>query len=440
MRKFDLEGEFLPDWDYHRERRSSPFAQRLPALIGIFVICAVAWAAWTTIDYVVVARGEVEPVSQVRLINHPTGGRITAIHVRAGETVEKDALLVTFDQQDTSAEIEKLTSQLQNRQADIIRLKAQKSDQPLAFPHELASARPDLVKSAMSLHEAHKSKTIADRQALVNAAEHSGARIKVIEADQQRLQNDLDLLTQQYEAVKDLSRKGLYPKLKIVQVERQLSESRGQLAASAEEFNVAKSGLNEAKARLDAFDERIRLELVNQIEKLAELEQQLQDEIGVLQNRFGTLELRAPVAGRIQDLQVQSIGQSIAGNQPIMSVVPSAEGVVISARLPDENGPDVYLGQPATIRVQQNAFTEQARLDGTVTLIDAEAQRRAPGEEALLGVRIVSEGQRYQQNGEWRALVPGMEVDVELKVSERTLLSFVVNPILTFSEGLDIPG
>ena len=427
--------ELLPD-DIRSllERRRSPVAGVLIASVASMLVVAVAWTAWARVDEVVKAQGEVEPADRVKLINHPRGGRIATLDVVDGQRVSAGQVLLTFAPEIDAKEEAELRGRWQGRLAEIAVLKAEIEDEPLHPPAELLNSRADLVAESEARLIARREAREGQRDALQRNVEGHRAALSSAEAEIDRLESGTVLLAQQAESVRQLAERGLYPRMKMVELERQVVDMRGELAKAKADLATARASLAESESRLGAFDKDWRRELLESLSVAMAERDQIAEQLGAQTAVIDELVLTAPVDGIVQELQPAAAGQSIAANEPIMKLVPVADGLVIKALVANPDIGRVVPGMPATVKVRAYDFARFGSIDGEVTRISADALTgEVPGELPSFAVEVATIKDHMGAGGSLPVL-PGMVVDVELLVGERTILSYLTDTLTTMKE------
>ena len=415
------------------EGRISPVTRLLIATIALLLGSTFAWMGWAEMDEVVNATGKVEPAGRVKLINHPEGGRIAQIHVEEGQMVAQGDLLVSFDPELDSAERRELLGRWQVATAEAARLEAESSDQPIVFPTALWEERRDIVDRETELFEARAESRLSERDAMVRLVEARNNELRTASAEVSRLRTGSDLLRQQFEAVRELAEQGLYPRLKLVEMERELADMRGQLAKAEATIGTARASLAESKSRLKGFDKRWRREVLDEFADVSAERDQLRQRLDTKETIMGDLEVRAPVGGTVQELVVTAEGLSVSAMAPILKLVPHGEGLVIKARLANDDIGRVHPGMPARVKVRAFDFARFGIIEGKVEQIAADASAVDQDQPPSYGVTVLTDADHVGSSVD-NAVVPGMVVDVELKVGERTVLSYLTDSITTLKD------
>ncbi|MFO1036766.1 MAG: HlyD family type I secretion periplasmic adaptor subunit [Geminicoccaceae bacterium] len=414
---------------------------RLPAatnaLVGgvaCLLLAILAWLALAKVEEVVRAPGRIEPAGQVKIINHPEGGRVATIHVANGDRVEAGAPLVTLQADIRSSEHAQLLGRWQVEAAAAARLEAESTGEPLSLTPDLAEQRPDLVAAQASLLGAREGTLASRRDTLAKAVEAKRAEVRTAAAEVGRVRNSLALLRQQLAAVKELASRGLYPELKLVAVQQQVSDAEGQGAKADAALAAAQAGLAESQSRLAGLEREWHTEVLDEAARTTAERDRLAEELRARQVALDDLVVRAPAAGVVQNLAVTAPGQAVAANETLMRLVPADEGLVVVAEVSNEDIGRVHEGMPATVKVRAFDYLRYGTLHGTVRTVAADATADQGGGHLAYEVTVVTDSAYLGDAGQGFAVSSGMAADVDLLVGERTILSYLTDRLFPLRE------
>jgi len=427
-------GEFLPDAEGVVERAHSPAAGLLILTISGVFGGMLAWSALTEVEQVVQARGQVEPAGRVKIINHPDGGRVAEVHVVEGQRVAAGDPLVSFDPELVRTQLDELSGRFEVKAAEAARLQAEVAGGALYVDAELAAARPLLVEEQRQLLEMRRQAYASRAEELDQTVLRRQSEIASITAELARLGHGRGLLGEQVDAIRGLAEKGLYPRLRLVAIERQLSDLSGELSEARARRAAAEAALAEAESRRAGLEREWRSNLLSELsaagaerDRLAEARKR---QVATLRN----LVVRAPVDGIVQELAVTTPGQSVGSNQPLLKLVPTGGGLVIEARVANRDIGYVHLGQAVTVKVQAYDFLRFGTLPGAVERIAADAAADPRSGALTYGITVRTERAELGAGAERFSVVPGMAVDVDLLVGERTILSYLTDRIFRMQQ------
>lgn len=421
--------EFLPDAEGVIERRHSPVAALLIVVIALIFGSLLGWSAWTEVEQVVRAPGQVEPVGRVKVINHPDGGRIAEIHVIEGQQVASGAPLVSFDPEEVHARLVELSGRWQLRSVEVARLEAEAAGGDLVVDPALAQDRPDLIAEQQALLASRRGAHESRVDTLAQTIARRDGEVRTALAELQRLRASHRLLKEQLDAVRGLADKGLYPRLRLVAVERQLSDLAGDIQKAVAREEAAEAALAEARSRLEGLEREQRSTVLAELAAARSERDQLAEARRRQATTLRNLVVRAPVAGIIQDIAVASPGQSVGSNQPIMKLVPTGGGLVVEAKVQNQDIGYVRIGQPVKVKVHAYDFLRYGMLAGQIEQIDADAVIDPKTGALTYGIMVRTDSAELAEGLAKVKVVPGMAVDVDLMVGERTILSYLTDRI-----------
>jgi hemolysin D len=447
---------FLPAALEIVETPPSPIGRSIAITIAVLFCAALVWSWWGTVDIVASAMGKIVTSGRTKVIQPFETGVVRAIRVQDGQAVKAGDVLVELDPTVNAAERDHLQNDLLAEQLNVARLRAALSardEQAVDFVAP-ASADPILVSTQRQLllnqvteHRA-KIASLARQQAQKEAEQATtGATIHKLEAMIPVVQQRLDIRRTLME--RELSSKITY------------FETLQQLVEQQEELSVQKSHLQEAEAAVAAIRE-------TRGQAIAEYRKALSDELAKAEQKVSGLaqdlikaerkttlqRLAAPVDGVVQQLAIHTVGGVVTPAQALLMIVPSDSRLEIEALVSNRDIGFVHAGQQAEIKIDTFNFTRYGLLHGAVLNVSQDAilrdqpQDRAndrrpgaqndssepKGQELNYSARISLDHAKMQVDERTVDLSPGMAVTVEIKTGTRTILSYLLSPLLRYQQ------
>jgi hemolysin D len=447
---------FLPAALEIVETPPSPIGRAIGVSIIALFAAAIAWACIGTVDIVAVAPGKIIPSGRIKVIQPFETGVVRAIEVRDGQRVNAGDVLLELDPTINSAELEHLRSDRLAAQLEAARLRAvlDGGNDPLAHFKPPEGAPADLVS--------------VQRRFLVSQAAEQAAKIAGI--DRQIAQKQAERATTQ--ASIDKLKATIPPLEERVGIRKQLfNEKLGSkllylselqdLVSARQDVRVQQSRYGEAAAAIAAlvesrnravaeYQRAVSDELVKTEQKAAGLAQ----DIIKAEERTRLQKLTAPVDGVVQQLAMHTIGGVVTPAQTLMIIVPSESHLEVEAMISNRDVGFIEPGQEAAIKIDTFNFTRYGVLHGKVLNVSLDAITRDKpqdrGSEKVLGAETTSsepKGQeliylarisldRTQMQVDTKKvnLVPGMAVTVEIKTGERTIISYLLSPLMRYRQ------
>ena len=417
----------------------SRWSRFLVTAIASLLVAVGLWASLAEVDEVIRAPGRAEPTGQVKLVNHPHGGKITELNVEEGQRVLAGEVLLRLDGSVAEKELNELQGRLELRQLEAARLASEADG--TAFDRGVAQGlrHPELFEAQARLKEARVDALSVRRDVLRRALDGRRGELASATADHQRISTSISHLDQQLRAVRELSYRGLYPKLKLIGAEKEVADARGDQQRAAAQRSAAQAAVGEAQERLEALAREWRRDVLSELAGITAERDRLSEQVAAQTALIDGLVIRAPVSGIVLDLAATVPGQSIAAHEPVLKIVPAGERIELAARVRNEDIGRVHVRMPARIKIRAYDYLKYGVLPGSVVRIAADATPEADGTPAFT-VTIAAERQQLGLNEGERLLLPGMTVDVEFIAGRRTVLSYLTDRLWrtkdrAFSEG-----
>jgi len=417
--------------------RTKPTRYIVAGLLVIFIFFGglAAWSAFFPFQGAVIASGSVKVSSERKTVQHLEGGIIDKILVREGDIVDKGDVLIRLQSAQINAEVDLLQGRLWAKLAERSRLFAETTmAEDIMWEEELLGHKGNQeVESVMDKEEQifesrrkdllgkidlHRSQMEQIREQIKGAQEELAAQREIISKLQEELQAKESLLQEKY-----------IDKAQILELERMAAEHKGRAGRLKQTIAESRQKIEELKLQIvnlrNEYQEKSVTELSKVNNTIFELREQLQPKLDA-QRR---LEITAPVAGEVLNLQVHSEGGVIKSGQPVLDIVPRDSELLIEARIRRQDITNVEAGQE--VKVQLSAFNRRTTppLPGEVTYVSADQLTRetGTGEQSFYIAHVQVEKQALQGTGAY--LSPGMPAVCYISTEERTILEYLTEPI-----------
>jgi hemolysin D len=436
------------------ETPASPAARIFAALIMVFATSALAWSWYGRIDTYATVQGKLIPIGKVQVIEPLITGTVKALHAKAGAHVEAGEVLVELDPSEYSAERRKLTGNLEAAQVSEARLEAlvaavaQGTDSadanfvaPADAPKPLIDLQRQQMRQSLAAYQAEQAsleaaiaekrveiergnRTLIERRKLVSLA---GDRLDVYEQLEKR---QVGIKTSTIEA-----RQGEQDQVMAT------VDGEGQIAELEATMGTL---VTQKRERREVYLDKVNTELLDIDRSIGELSQDLAK--AELFERASVL--KSPVAGRVQQLEVNTLGEVVQTGQKLMVIVPDGTKLEIEAMLLNRDKGFVHEGQVARVKLEAFPFTRYGTLDGKVLTVSndavpagtqqASSARPATAHDAagplVFPVRIALNETLIRVEGEDVMLTPGMSVTAEVKTGDRRVLEFLLDPLMEIAD------
>ncbi len=415
------------------------------AIIAVLVFGIGGWATFTPIHGAVMASGQLVVESDVKKVQHPTGGVVGAIRVREGSRVAAGDILITLDETQIRANLDIVLKAMDELSARRARNESERDGAAvIAFPAELAGrAKADpvvahlldgetrLFATRRSGREGQKAqlaqRILQIREEIAGLTEQAAAKAR-----------EIALIGEELTGVRELWAKNLVAVSRVTALERdaaRLRGERGQLVAAQAQ---ARGKITETELQILQIDQDMRGEVGKELADIRGRWSELGEKRVAALDQLKRTDLRAPQDGVVHQMTVHTIGGLVVPSEPAMLIVPDADTLAVEVRIQPQEIDNVHIDQEAVLRFP--AFNQRTtpEIEGRVTRIAADVSQDVKTGLSYYVARIhVSEeqrdrltrgGQGQSPSGRGR-LVPGMPVEAYLQTGERSVLSYLVKPL-----------
>ncbi|GEP08017.1 HlyD family type I secretion periplasmic adaptor subunit [Methylobacterium oxalidis] len=420
-----------------RPRALGSIRRHLALTVGLaaaLVVGVGGWATFTQISGAVIAPGQLVVESDVKKVQHPTGGVVGELRVREGARVRAGDVLIRLDETQTRANLDIVLKALDELAARRARDEAERDGAGrVTFPAELLarSGEPGvahliegetrLFAARVAAREGQKAQLrerVAQlRQEIAGLSEQAGAKDR-----------EIRLIGSELKGVRELFAKNLVPFSRVTALERdaaRLEGERGQLIASTAS---ARGKITETELQILQVDGDMRTEVGKELAEIRGRWSELVEKRVAAEDQLKRIDLRAPQDGTVHQLSVHTIGGLVTPSEPAMLIVPSADQLAVEVKIQPQDIDNVRVGQSAVLRFP--AFNQRVtpEIDGLVSRVSADVSTDPKTGMSYYVARLqVPDDQMARLNG--ARLVPGMPVESFMQLGDRSVLSYLTKPL-----------
>jgi HlyD family secretion protein len=403
-------------------------------LVAVLALGFGGWASTAELSGALIAQGSLVVDSNIKKVQHPTGGVVGEVRVHDGDHVKAGDILIRLDETVTRANLAIVTKGLNEFYARKARLGAERDGaDAVPMPRELAdqAGDPD-VKAAMDserkLFELRRSARLGQKDQLSQRVQQLQQQITGLTAQQDAKAKEVDLIEKELTGVRDLFQKNLVPLTRLTSLEReetQLQGERGQLVASAAE---AKGKIAETQLQILQVDQDFASDVGKQLSEVdSKIGEYVERKI-TAEDQLKRTDIRAPQDGVVFQSTANTVGGVVTAGDPIMMIVPASDDLPVEVKVEPKDIDLVALGQPVVLRF--SAFNQRTtpELNGTVARVGADTSTDQRTGQSYYLVRIAMTADEIKRLGDVK-LTPGMPVEAFIQTGERTLVSYLVKPL-----------
>ncbi len=391
------------------------------------------WAFTAKLSGAVIAVGVVKVDQNLKEVQHRDGGIVGEIHVREGDVVEAGQVLFRLDDAQSRAELSILTTQVDEAEARRARLIAERDGSTdIRFPQRFMAENAnhsELIAAETRLHASNLANRENQRQQLELGIAQVEDEIEGLQAQRAALLEETDLVEQTHTRLVALNEKGLAEAPRIEEVARERVKLRGRIGEMDANTARSRARIGEIRMRIMAIDDIARTEAQRELAVVESRIQEMSDRVVAVQDRLSRTDIRAPIAGRINEVSVFTVGGIIAPAEVLATIVPGAALLRVEVQLPPSAIDQVYLGQTARVRFSSFNHRTTPEILGEITYVSPATSLAAAGAEPAYIGHVTIEPQEIARLKELE-LLPGMPAEVYLSTQEQIAAAYFARPLI----------
>ena len=420
---------FMPDVDAAARRRGHGFAYILTLMTFAFVVVMGVWANYAILDEVTRGQGRVIPSSKTQIIQNLEGGILAEILVREGDVVNRDDILVRIDNTAAQASFRDLQSQYYALLATVERLTAEQEDRDMALTQQVLDNAPVEAADQKSLFDFRRRQLKAQISVLKAQASQRKQEIAEMRSKQKQLERSLALAKQELQITAPLVRNGVVPRINLIRIERQVSDLEGEISTIRLSVPRLKTAAQEARQRIEEVRLTAKTDSANELNRTRAELKSVRETLFAGKDRVTRTEVRSPVHGTVKELKVTTVGGVIRPGEDILEIVPLDDTLLIEARVRPTDIAFLRPGHKAMVNVAAYDFSIYGGLKAKVEHISADTIRDEKG-ESFYRVYLRTDKNTLLHQGKELPIIPGMTATVEVLTGKKSVLDYILKPIL----------
>ncbi|EJE4555205.1 HlyD family type I secretion periplasmic adaptor subunit [Vibrio parahaemolyticus] len=429
---------------------NTPNSARLMLWVMVlFFVAAIGWASWAQIDQVTVGQGKVIPSSQIQVVQNLEGGLVKEILVKEGQLVIKGQQLLLIDDTRFRSDYREREQQVANLTASVLQLSASINSVAvnrdfniqdweksvvldygkLTFPPVLEETQPQLTQRQKAEYREDLDNLRNQLSVIDQQVEQKQQDLVEIEARVRNLRQSYQYAKKELDITQPLADEGVVPRIELLKLQRQVNDTRREMTSSELKIPVIKSAIKESM--LNRIDVALKFRSEQQ-EKLNNAQDQLsalvESAVG-LEDRVNRTVVVSPVTGKIKTLNVNTVGGVIQPGMDIVEIVPTEDTLLVEAKIAPKDIAFLRPNLNAIVKFTAYDFTKYGGLVGELEHISADTTQDEEGNSFYI-VRVRTEKTSFGQDADL-PIIPGMTASVDIITGKRTVLEYLLKPILS---------
>ncbi len=393
------------------------------------VIMLLVWASLAEIDEIARGEGEIIPSGENQMIQNLEGGIVEEILVKEGQHVEIGQLLVKIDNQKSESTFSSNEIKANALEARIIRLRAEADGSKFDVKSSMRQSMPELIANEESLHKTNVQQLNSKISALNEQLSQRRQELSEAKTHKVHLKSSLEMITKEIRMTKPMVAKGVRSKVDFLKLQREANEIEERYNAARLSIPRLYSAIKEVKSKTQES------KLLFQSEAKEEMNEAVAELRGIRANSMAfedqvrrTL-VRSPMKGIVQTLYVHTVGGVIKPGEDIVEVVPSDQTLLVEVKIKPSDIAFIYYGQKAVAKFSAYDFSIYGGLDGEVVHISADTITDQK-ENTFYTIRIKTHKNYIGDEAKPLKIIPGMTVNVDILTGKKSVMDYILKPIL----------
>ena len=413
---------------------------RKHVLAGIVVVLVMAvgvggWAATTQISGALIAPGSVVVDSNVKKVQHPTGGIVGELRAKDGDRVKAGDVLVRLDDTVTRANLAIVDKGLNELTARKARLESERDGETnLQYPQSLLSRGSDpdvaaVMSGERKLFELRRTARTGQKAQLRQRLAQLEEEIRGLSAQEAAKTGEIALIEREISGVRELWQKNLIQITRVTAIEREATRLGGERAQVVAATAQARGKMAETELQILQIDQDLSSEVAKEMREIdAKIGEFIERRV-TAEDQLKRVDIHSPQNGMVFQSTVHTVGGVIPAGEAVMLIVPEADNLIVEAKV---NPPDIdklQLGQEAVLRFTSFNMRTTPEINGTVSRVSADTTTDQRTGFTYYTIRIAMTAEEILRLGDDVKLLPGMPVEAFVQTGERTMISYLMKPL-----------
>jgi adhesin transport system membrane fusion protein len=425
-----LEGQPLPEVN-KALIEDAPRVVRLTiwAIIAFFVFLML-WANFAVIDEVTKGDGKAIPSSKIQKIQNLEGGIVAELFVKEGQIVEAGTPLIRLDDTRFASNVGETEADRLSMLLRVERLSAEVDDRPLNFPEDVLKAVPGQAKSEELLYISRRQQLHDEIGGLQEQLIQRQQELREFTSKQAQYRQQLGFQRQEISMSEPLVAQGAVSPVEVLRLRRAEAETRGQLDATTLAIPRAESAIKEVQRKVDETRGKFRSEALTQLNEARTDLNKAQATGKALEDRVSRTLVTSPVRGIVNKLLVNTIGGVIQPGSDLVEIVPLDDTLLVEAKIRPQDIAFLHPGQEATVKFSAYDYTIYGGLKAKLEQIGADTITDEDKKTTYYIIKLRTDRSHLGTDEKPLLIIPGMVASVDIITGKKTVLSYLLKPII----------
>lgn len=397
--------------------------------VASLVVILLGWMTFSQIDEMTHGEGQVVPSSEIQVVQSLEGGVLKELLVGEGDIVKKDQILLRISDVAFASEERGASAKQDSLLVKKARLEAEANAKPFVLSDNLKKSSVDIARNEEDLYNSRQRELENAKAILNDRINRAEAQLSEVGAKISRLSESKKLVQQELTITQKMVEQRAVPKLDAIRLSRELNDISGQINEAAEERQGLQAELNAARKEREDQDNKFRSQALGELNDVESQLSQLGESLTAIGDRVDRSELRSPVDGVVNKVAIKTIGGVVEPAMKLVEIVPMDDKLKITARVPPSDIAFLKPGQPVKVKISAYDPQRYGSLDGKLVRLGANSITDSKG-NIFFEIEVATDKNYLGDSAKPLPITPGMVAQVEIITGKRSILSYLMKPVL----------
>jgi len=404
----------------------------------IAVVLFIVWASFTQIDEITRGQGEVVPSGENQMVQNLEGGIVKKIYIKIGDSVEKGQKLLKIANLKSEAQRGSTNIKGLELKAKMIRLEAEAEGKQFEVSPEIEKSIPVFIQNERSLFLSRQRQLDAKLAGLKDKQKQKEQELKEIKEKIKHLKRTVTLIDEEVKMMKPMVAQGVKSKVAFMKLQREQSKVREELSSAQNAIPRIEAGISEIKNNIEEAKIDFQNQAKKELNEVTAEAMRVKESVQALDDQVGRTMVRSPIKGVVQKLFVHTVGGVIKPGEDLVEIVPTDDVLWLEVKIKPSDIAFIYPGQKAIVKVSAYDFAIYGSLEGEVVHISADTTKDEKN-NVFYTIHIKTNKNYLGSEAKPLKIIPGMTVNVDIMTGKKTVMDYILKPILkakqyTFTE------
>ncbi len=421
--------EFMEELEAAVRLRPSATSNLMLISIGALVVILVGWMSFSKIDEMTHGEGQVVPSSEIQIVQSLEGGVLKELLVSEGEVVKKGQPLLKISDVAFASEERGAAAKKESLLAKKARLEAEAHGKPFELPKDLVEKVPDIARNEEQLYQSRQRELTNAKAILNDRISSAESQLSELGAKVARLSESKKLVQQELEITRKMVEQRAVPKLDEIRLNREVNDLSGQINEAAEERQGLQADLSAARNERQDQENKFRSQALGELNDVQTQLSQLNENLAAIGDRVDRSELRSPVDGIVNKIMLKTLGGVVEPAMKLVEIVPVGDNLKIIARVAPSEIAFLRPGQPVKVKISAYDPQRYGTLEGELVRLGANSVTDSKG-NIFFEIEVRTAKNHLGDEGNPLPITPGMVAQTEIITGERSILGYLMRPVL----------